>query len=131
MYNGAKMVVIPDQTVVASIGGRVSKWFMKHMLQFLMMIDGIKERILVQNTERIEISFPDGSASSMTCLPDSEKIRGVGADCITLEEGQFMREAAWKDIYAPILQRKKVTFIVISSPKGYLVEFFLKLNSDF
>jgi hypothetical protein len=119
MVVAALLDLVPIRIVVFSISKRVSGWFMEQVQRFYFMLPGSRDRVAENNKETFTVS-PTGQLhhpqqSTLICLPNSERSRGISADLVIFEEAQFMPAAQIQNVGAPLFRMGKTSVVAISS----------------
>lgn len=108
--------------LVFSLAGRTSKEFMKAFKDVYHALDPMGARVTVDNMEQFEVGNRacPGSAenTSLHCLPNSDRLRGLGGDILTCDEGQFLEEDFYRTKIMPLFKNRHSVLFIISSPEG-------------
>lgn len=137
MLLAAMMDLVPMRIAVFSISKRVSSWFMEQVQKFYFMLPGARGRVAQNNTETFSVS-PTGqlnhpSQSTLICLPNSEKSRGISAELVVWEEAQFLPSSQIQNVGAPLFRMGKTSVVAISSPgedRNNLIQRLMDENKD-
>lgn len=126
------------RAAVFSISDRVSSWMMELVLQWYYRLPNARSRVVKKNHETFVVSGQGRSDerfdSTLLCMPNTEKARGITFDWANLDEAEFIEPSLWFNVIAPVAQLKQVVVMAISSPEGsqynYIREIFAAQVED-
>jgi hypothetical protein len=120
MLVAAILDLVVMRIVVFSIAKRVSKWFMDAVMDFYRCLPGSQTRVATSNQENFVVSpsgqVNDAAASTLICLPNSERSRGITAQLVIFEECAFLGDNLIKNIGAPLFRMTNCSVAAITSP---------------
>lgn len=126
------------RAAVFSISDRVSSWMMELVLQWFYRLPDARSRIIKKNHETFVVNTHGRTDpqydSTLLCMPNTEKARGITFDLACLDEAEFIDPSLWFNVIAPVAQLKQVVVMAISSPEGsqynYIREIFAAQAED-
>jgi hypothetical protein len=102
-------------------------------------VGGVKQQVPTAaryrtNQQELSIELGTGSIIQLHGADNPDSLRGVGLDCVVLDEYAFMHSDTWPMVVRPMLSDRRGSAFLISTPTGrnHFYEFYIaaKLRSD-
>lgn len=74
--------------------------------------------VVQTNISRMELAFPGGGRLMFRSLDDPNNARGHTADFAIIDEGGFVKQAAWYDVIRPMLSSTLGEALIMGTPNG-------------